>query len=138
MKKSSHSYWLFLLVSMFGAFLTAAVFVIVIQLSLPPTDLAYHQGISKTFSDPFVRDIASFVAFWCGLLASPLLFFCLRQRKLAVALPIIFGSVLVAVSISTPISPLLGLFCAVAALVGSCIICTQIQVTSLESSHDAT
>ena len=130
MKTSRHSYWLFLLVSMLGAFVTAIAFVIAIQLSLPPTDLAYHQGISKTFDDPFVRDIAFFVAFWCGVFASPLLFFCLRNRKLRVALPIIFVSVLLAVCISTPLSPLLGLISSVMTLVVTCIICSDIRATS--------
>jgi len=131
------SYWLFLLVSMLGAFATALIYVVVIQLSLPPTDLAYHQGISKALADPFVRNIALFVAFWCGLIASPLLFFCLRRRKLSVALPVIFVSVFAAVAISTPISPLVGLICAVLALIVSCTVCAQIRFTSLESSHDA-
>ena len=135
MKKSGHSYWFFLLVSMFGAFLTAAVFIIVLQLSLPPTDLAYHEGISKTFRDPFVLNIASFVAFWSGLLASPLLFFCLRRRKQSVALPVIFISVLIAVAIFTPVSPLLGFISAIVALIGSCIVCTQIRATSWENLH---
>ena len=91
-----------------------------------------------TFSDPFVLTTATPVAFVSGLIASPLLFFCLRRRRLSIALPILSVSVLAAVAVATPFSHLLGLFCALVTLVGSCIVCARIPLTSLESSHDAT
>jgi hypothetical protein len=116
----------FVVISIVGAFLTATVYLVAIQLSLPPTDLAYDRSLLKVWDDPFVRTIASTVAFFCGLLASPILYFCLRRRRLVVALPLVFGSVLVAVAAATPLNQLFGLFSGFAALVISCIICTRV------------
>ncbi|KAF0176823.1 MAG: hypothetical protein FD161_2767 [Limisphaerales bacterium] len=137
MHTRTHSFAVFLPVGFIGAFITAFTFIAVIQLTLPPNDKAYGQGISKTLSDPFVTAIAAPVVLVSGALATPLLYFCLRHRRLAVALPIVFGSVLVTVAITTPLSQLFGLFSAFVALVVSCIVCTQIQATSYEGSHDA-
>ena len=103
------------LVSMAGAFAAASIFLIAIQLSLPPSDEAYGQGIFKTLGDPFVAAIATPVALVSAALATPLLYFCLRHRRLTVALPIVFGSVLAAVAgilygLSYPmIDPLMGI-----------------------------
>lgn len=130
MQTRSHSFAVFLLVGFVGALVTAFAFIVVIQLTLPPTDGAYGQGVVATLSDPFVRMIATPFVLVGGVLATPLLYFCLRDRRLAVALPIVFGSVLVAVIVTTPLSQLLGLFSGFAALVVSCIVCTQIRVTS--------
>lgn len=137
MHTRTHSFAVFLLVGFIGAFITAFTFIAVIQLTLPPNDEAYGQGIFATLRDPFVRAIATPVALVSGALATPLLYFRLRHRRLAVALPIVFGSVLVAVAITTPLDQLLGLFSGFAALVVSCIVCARIQATSYEVSHDA-
>ena len=120
-----------------GGFVTAFAFIAVIQFTLPPSDEAYGQGLIATLRDPFVRTIATPVALLSGVLASPLLFFCLRRRRLTVALPIIFVSVILAVALTTPFSQLLGLFSAYAALLLSCIVCARIRVTSSEVSYDA-
>src|SRR5450759_2784364 len=109
MDTKRHSYPLMLLFAMAGAFITAFVFVVVIYLSLPPTDSAYHQGLANTFADPFVFTIASLVAVVSGLLVSPVLYFCLRRKSLSFALPIVFGSTLVAVFTLTPFSIIAGL-----------------------------
>jgi hypothetical protein len=114
------------LVSVVGGFVTASVHMIAIQLSLPPTDLAYGQSLLSIWDDPFVRTIAVPVALFSGILVSPVLYFCLRRRRLSVALPIVFGSVLGTVALLTPFSHLLGWFCGYAALVVSCIICARI------------
>jgi hypothetical protein len=137
MKTSRHGFWLFLPVSMFGSFTSAILCVIFSSLFLPPTDSASHQGIFKTLGDPFVRDIALFVAFWCGLLATPLLYFCLRRRRLWIALPVVFASVYVTVMVTSAIASVLGLFFGVLALIVSCIFCSQSPLTSIDSSHDA-
>jgi hypothetical protein len=136
MHTRTHSFAVFLLVGFIGGFVTAFTFIAVIQLTLPPSDGAYGQGIFKTLRDPFVIAIATPAALVSGALATPLLYFCLRHRRLTVALPIVFGSVLIAVSTATPFSRLLGLFSGFAALLASCIICARIQVTSIEMSHD--
>lgn len=128
MHNRTHSYGVLLLVSIAGAFITALAFIVVAQLSLPPTDLAYGQSIAATLRDPFVRTLAGPVAFASGLLASPLLYFCLRRRRLAVTLPIVFGSVLTTVALITPFSRALGFFSAYAALIISCIVCTSMKI----------
>lgn len=108
MHTRTHSFPVFLLVGFVGAFVTAFTFVAVIYFTLPPNDEAYGQGILTTLADPFVTAIATPVALVCGALATPLLYFCLRRRRLTVALPIVFGSVLVAVVVATPFDQLLG------------------------------
>ena len=137
MHTRTHSFAVFLLAGFFGAFVTAFAFIAVIQFTLPPTDAAYGQGIFTTLRDPFVRAIALPVILVLGALATPLLYFCLRRRRITVALPIVFGSVLVAVAATTPLSPLLGLLSGFVALVVSCIVCARIRATSYELSHDA-
>jgi hypothetical protein len=137
MHTRTHSFAVFLIAGFVGAFVTAFTFIAVIQFTLPPTDGAYGQGIFTTLCDPFVRAIAMPVALASGALATPLLYFCLRHRRISVALPIVFGSVLAAVAITTPLSQLLGLLSGFAALVVSCIVCARIRATSYEVSHDA-
>lgn len=131
-----HSFGVFLLVALFGAFVSAFVFIAVIQLTLPSNDEAYGQSVLRTLADPFVTGIATPVALLAGVLATPLLYFSLRRRRLAVALPIVFGTVLVAVVIATPIDQLLGLFSSFAALVISSIVCSRIRATSYGDSHE--
>jgi hypothetical protein len=136
MHTRSHTYGVFLVVGILGAFVTAFIFILVIQLTLPPDDLAYGQPIFTILSDPFVRAVATPVAFVSGLLASPLLFFCLRRLRLTLTLPIVFGSVLAAVVLTTPFSQRLGLFCAYAALAGSCFLCSRIRATDDEGTQE--
>lgn len=133
----THGFIPFLGAGFVGAFLTALIFLVVLQLTLPPADEAYGQSVFSTLADPIVIAIATPVALAAGALATPLLYFCLRDRRLSISLPIVFGSVLVAVIVTTPLSPLLGLFSSIAALIISCIVCTRIRATSLEVSHDA-
>lgn len=132
METKRHSYPLMLLFSMMGAFITAFAFVVANSLSLPSTDLAYHQGLTKTFDDPFVITVASFVALVSGLLVSPILYFCLRRRRLSFVLPIVFSSTLAAVAILTPLSPILGLLGSFAVLIVSCGICCFARVQKFE------
>ena len=137
MSNRTHSFPVFLLIGIVGGFATALAFVATIQFTLPPSDGAYGQGVFTTLGDPLVRTIATPVALVSGLLASPVLFFSLRRCRLAVALPIVFSSVILAVAVATPFSQLLGLASAFAALAVSCVLCARIRVTSLEVSHDA-
>ena len=137
MRTPTHSFAFFTIMGFVGAFVTAFTFIAIMQLTLPPTDRAYGQGILTTVRDPFVRAIATPVALVSGAIASPLLYFCLRRRRLIVALPIVFGSVFIVVAITTPLSPLLGLFSAFVALVISCIVCARVPVTAYEISEPA-
>jgi len=138
MHARTHSFAVFLFAGFGGAFFTAFAFIAIIQFTLPPTDAAYGQSIFTTLRDPFVCAIGLPVALVSGAVATPLLYFCLRHRRITVALPIVFGSVLVAVAVTTPLSHLLGLLSGFAALVVSCIVCARIRTTSYELSHDAT
>ena len=137
MSNRTRSFPVFLLIGVVGAFVTALAFIATIQFTLPPTDGAYGQSILTTLGDPFVRTIATPVPLVSGLLASPVLFFSLRRRRLAVALPIVFSSVILAVAVTTPLSHLLGLVSAFVALVLSCVLCARMRATSLEILHDA-
>jgi hypothetical protein len=132
MNTKRHSYWMMLLISMAGAFFTAFVFVIALSLSLPPTDQAYHQGLATTFADPFVISIGSFGAFVSGLLVSPVLYFCLRGKRLSFVLPIVFGSTLASVVIFTPLSVPLGLFGSLAVSIASSVSCHFIRIPRFE------
>jgi len=129
MHHQTHTFALFLAIGIIGAFSTAAIFMIVVQLSLPPTDMAYGQRISSALSDPFVLTIATPNAALSGLFASLVMFFCLRHRRLTIALPIVFASVFVTVVLITPLSQLLGLISAHAVLVTSSVLCARMRCT---------
>ncbi|MEW6659281.1 MAG: hypothetical protein AB1424_11525 [Thermodesulfobacteriota bacterium] len=101
MKKRNNPF-LILVISFVGSYLTAFVFVVALNKSLPPTDLAYGQTFSQTFSDPFIRDTFNGVAFISGIITFVAAYFCLRERNLRVAVPIVFGSVLLWVAAVTP------------------------------------
>ena len=132
MQTRTHGFAVFLLVGFVGAAVTAFTFIAVIQYTLPTTDGAYGQGVFATLRDPFVRTVAMLIVLTSGTLATPLLYFCLRHRRLTVSLPIVVGSVLFAVIVATPLSHLLGLLSSFVALVVSSIACARIRVTSYE------
>ena len=125
----THSFVFFMILGLVGAFLTATAFIAVIYLTLPPSDQAHGRGFLTTLGDPFVLTIATSIAFAAGLLASPILFFSLRHRRLAVALPIVFAAVLTATAVTTPIDQRLGLFSGFAALIVSSIVCSHLRAT---------
>ncbi len=103
MKKRNNPF-LILLISFVGSYLTALVFVVVLNKSLPPSDLAYGQSISQTLSDPFVRMVFIEGALISGIITFPAAYFCLRERNLRVAVPIVFGSVLLSTAVLTPLA----------------------------------
>lgn len=107
--------------------------VVVLNKSLPPTDQAYGQSISQTFSDPFVRDTFHGVAFISGVITFPAAYFCLRGRNLRVAVPIVFGSVLLWVAaVNTYAGPVAWLGSYVV-LFGSLLFCKLVEnLKSLE------
>jgi hypothetical protein len=132
METKHHSYPRILLLTIAGALITAFVFVVTIYLSLPPTDSAYHQGMANTFADPFVLTVALFWALVSGLLVSPVLYFCLRRRRLALALPIVLSSTLITVVILTPVSAIFGLLGALVVTLASSVICGFIRIQKFE------
>ena len=74
---------LVLALSVMSAFACAVSFVVMQQLSLPRTDLAYGQPLSKTFSDPFVVMIGGTAASVAALVIWPVALVCLWRRDLA-------------------------------------------------------
>src|SRR5215472_8233415 len=68
--------------SALSAYLCAAVFIVVNQLSLPTTDLAYGQPLIKTFTDPFVVLVAGTGASVAALLIFPVAAYAEKRRDL--------------------------------------------------------
>ncbi len=122
MKKRNNPF-LILLISFAGSYLTALVFVIVLNKSLPPTDLAYNQSISQTFSDPFVRRVFIEGALISGVVTFPVAYFCFRERNLLAAVPIVFGSVLLWVVVFTTTAGPVGWMGSYIVLVASLLFC---------------
>ncbi len=69
-----------LALTLLSAYLCAGAFVVANFISLPPSDLAYHQPLSLI--DPFVLTVAATFATIAGLLAFPIALFCVWQRDL--------------------------------------------------------
>ncbi len=125
--------FLILVISFAGSYLTAFVFVIVMNKSLPPSDLAYGQSVSQTFSDPFVRGMFHEVALISGVITFVAAYFCLRDRNLRVSVPIVFGSVLLWVAAVTPYAGVGAWLGSYVVLFGSLLFCKLVKnLKSLE------
>ena len=103
-------------------FVSSTMALVVLQLSLPPTDGAYGQPLSSIWSDPFVRMIAvpaSFIGagIWF-LLSLPTLW----NTRLSHSIPLVFIVTVLAAGISGPLGPLSPVS-ALAAAVGAMLIC---------------
>ncbi|MCP3904866.1 MAG: hypothetical protein GY715_14665 [Planctomycetes bacterium] len=92
---------LFGAISIGSAFVFASVYVVVFHLSLPPTDGAYGQPMSRVFADPLVRGVASAVALVSGVVFWPVFYFTLRDRRLVYCLPIVLGVVILEIVLVT-------------------------------------
>ena len=77
------------LISFLGAIVTACAYVLARYIRLDPSDGAYKFGLLKSLFDPFVITIALTVAIPIALIASPILYFFLRHKKLNIAYPAI-------------------------------------------------
>ena len=128
MKTRPHGYWFFLLVSMTGAFISAYAFLAASYCSTPAPCFMSGWGHFLLLPllilcDPFVFTFATTGVVVSGLLASPLLFFGLRRKRLFVALPIVFLSVLTVTVVLTWFSGLAALAGAYVALIISVVFC---------------
>jgi hypothetical protein len=121
MKPRQHGYGFFLLVSIIGAFLTAITLIAALYFSL-----RLDEDHRSRFFDLFLSATTFFEAAILGVIASPLLFFCLRRKRLSVALPVVFVSVLTTAAVLTPFSDYFGFFGAGIALVVSVLGCTML------------
>jgi hypothetical protein len=91
-----------------GAYLLAALYILVLQLTIPPTDLAYGKPLRDSFEDPFVRTVSFRIASICAALVLPLTLVCLKGRGWFRKGLISIGCVAGFVIIVTPFSPALG------------------------------
>jgi len=114
---------LVLLLSVLSAYLCAAAFLVTLQLSLPRTDLAYGQPLSRAFSDPFVPAVAAPVATVAGLIAFPVALVCLRRRHLVRCGVLVIGLTLVFLVGATMFLPPVGLVGAPVVTLASLLFC---------------
>ncbi len=96
-------------ISLFSAYLCAAVYIVALYLSLPPTDLAHGQPLTALLSDPFVRVIAAFFATVAGLVAFPIATYCLWHRHILRCSLFVVGLTVLYIACATPIAAPLGL-----------------------------
>jgi hypothetical protein len=81
------------------AFTFATTWVVVMTLTLPPTDGAYGQA---PFQDPLVFPVMSIFAGIAGAITFPFLYFALRDRQLAYSIPCLVIVVLIEIILVTP------------------------------------
>jgi hypothetical protein len=130
MANPRRGYAFFLILSVMGGFLTAVTYIYSTAVSVSPGDLAYRQPQAEIFADPFVLAIVVPAGIVAGLLVSPVTYFCLRDRRLSVAVPAVFVSTLATVALATPWLGLLGIVAGFAAVIGSCLVCAHLPVTA--------
>lgn len=93
---------LIFVLSMAGSYASALVFVAVLTRTLPRSDLAYGQGLKRTFSDPFVVDVARFGATIAGFAVFFVAWWAVRERSLFRSFAICFLTGIAAISVVTP------------------------------------
>src|ERR1700730_7973542 len=128
---------LVLLLSVLSAYLCAAAFIISQQLSLPRTDLAYGQSLSKTFSDPFVLAVAATGATLDGLITFLVALFCLRNRDLARCGGLVLSLTIVFLVSATLLLPPLGLVGAPVVALAALLFCRFIRLPYFRRHEDA-
>jgi hypothetical protein len=129
MKTRQHGYGFFLLVSIVGALITTFTLLAALYFSL-----RLDEDHRSRFFDPFLLAITFIWAAVLGVIASPLLFFCLRRKRLSVALPVVFVSVLTSAAVLTPFSDDYGFYGAGVALLISVLGCTMLPNIAPEPS----
>jgi hypothetical protein len=132
MKVRQNGYGFFLLVGIVGAFLTAITLIVALYFSL-----RLDEDHRSRFFGVFLSAATFFKATIFGVIASPLLFFCLRRKRLSVALPVVFISVLTTAAVLTPFSDVYGFYGAGIALIVSVLGCTMLPNTALEPTATA-
>jgi magnesium-transporting ATPase (P-type) len=93
-----------------GSFACAILFIVAMGWGLLKSDSAYGQSLGRTFTDPFVKSVLSFIAIGSALLVFPLAYLCLRERRLSTAFPFVLTSVLAEIAIVTPVFAPVGFF----------------------------
>jgi hypothetical protein len=111
------------LLSFAGAVISAALFVAVLQRSLPPTDAAYGQSLISGLWDPFVIGCIVLSATVSALLTIPVAYFCLRGRQILPCAALAFLCVAIEIVVVTPWFGYAGWFGSYAALLAALIYC---------------
>src|SRR5712692_9680366 len=111
-----------LLICFGAAFICAFVFIILFELSLPPSDAAYGKGLS-IFLDPFVLFGSITYATVAALIAFPIALFCLRGRKLLSSSVFLTAVVLLEIALVTPFKGWRAFHYSFPALVGALLVC---------------
>jgi hypothetical protein len=121
MKTRQHGYGFFLLVSIVVAMVMTFTQLVALYFSL-----RLDEDHRSRFFDPFLLTINFTWAAVLGVIVSPLLFFCLRRKRLSVALPMVFVSVLTSATVITPFSDVYGFYGAGGAFIISVLGCTML------------
>lgn len=87
--------------SMLGAYVCAAAFLVVQYRSLPVTDPSHGVGLVAFASATFL-EIGAYVAAAAGLISFPPAYYLLRGRRLQTAVPFVWGSVLLEIVLVAP------------------------------------
>lgn len=78
--------------SLLCAFTAATASLVGLQLSSPPSDLAYGQRLTSVWADPFVRIVATQMALIGAAIGFVLAAWMLWNTRLLVSLPLVFVS----------------------------------------------
>lgn len=113
---------LILVLCLASAAVCAFVYTVIVQFTLPPTDLAYGRGLSF-FTDPFVLGGTVFWAILAGLFAFPFALYCLRDRSLFPCYLFVSAVVLTEICIVTPLSDPLGFLGSFPTVLGALLFC---------------
>lgn len=114
-----------LLISLAGSFIAAAVHITALYVFASETDEARALPFYYLFMDPFVLTVAIPITLISAASAFVVSLFALRACSLRRAVPIVLGSVLVAVVVFTPVGPLPTLAAAWAAMIISMMVCRE-------------
>jgi hypothetical protein len=114
-RKAGHVVLIFAL-SLLGAYTSAIAFIAVQGWTLPRSDLAYGQGLSKTLSDPFVVSVAEFWATVAGLAVFPIALWALRGRNPIVPFGLCLAAAMAAIGLVTPFFGAIGVVAGILAV----------------------
>jgi len=90
---SRNSTWLLFGLSLFGSAVSCFTFIAATIWSLPPQSEISKNGFWMLL-DPFALVVTIFAILFASLMIFPLLFWCLRHKKLLLAYPIVLGATL--------------------------------------------
>jgi hypothetical protein len=121
--KQAPRVFVMLVASFVHSLITALSMVIITRLT--------QSGRSPSFSDPFVLTGLMLWVVACGVLTFPIMYLCLRGRRLNVALPIVFGCVALALVAGIPFAGHTACVFSFLALFASLLFCALSRRASL-------